>query len=78
MSTPAATLIVSPRLIFQAEEFLQLSNEEKIKLKWNFLLKKVAARLVVLPAQSNGRPLISVVSMETVSLTEFSLGFPMC
>ncbi|KAF6202749.1 hypothetical protein GE061_003151 [Apolygus lucorum] len=43
----------SKLLGFTAEEFLQLSNEQKIELKWKYLLKKVAARawklVIILP-----------------------------
>ncbi|BES88359.1 meiosis specific with OB domains [Nesidiocoris tenuis] len=61
-----------------AEDFAQKSSSEKIELKWKFLLKKVAARLVVLPARANtGMPLISIVVMEQVSLKDFANGCPM-
>lgn len=63
---------------FKEEEFENLSLDEKTTLKWKFLLKRCASRLVVMPASRDRlSPLYSVVSTEKVNLTEYAARVPM-
>lgn len=65
-------------MFLQPEEFDNLSMEEKTHLKWQFLLKRFASRLVILPTTRNQQsPLISLLAIEKVSLTEYAARLPM-
>ncbi|XP_014242888.2 meiosis-specific with OB domain-containing protein [Cimex lectularius] len=57
-----------------SEDFHMMVNEEKVSLKWKYLFKYVAARLLVMP--SNDNPLVSVVSLNRISFTEFAQNLP--
>lgn len=65
-------------MFLQPEEFDNLSMEGKTHLKWQFLLKRFASRLVILPTTRNQQsPLISLLAIEKVSLTEYAARLPM-
>ncbi|KAK9502767.1 hypothetical protein O3M35_011477 [Rhynocoris fuscipes] len=56
----------------QAESFVQLSESQRISLKWKYLLKKTASRLVILPATKEGSPCFSVVDLTLVTFQEYA------
>uniref|UniRef100_A0A1B6GAB0 MEIOB-like N-terminal domain-containing protein n=1 Tax=Cuerna arida TaxID=1464854 RepID=A0A1B6GAB0_9HEMI len=74
LTSPAA----SQALNCSPDEFDCLSLDAKTMLKWQLLLRRCAARLIVLPATGDQiTPLISVLAIEKVSLPEYASRTPM-
>ncbi|XP_054288214.1 meiosis-specific with OB domain-containing protein [Macrosteles quadrilineatus] len=60
------------------DDFDLMSLDAKTALKWQYLFHRCASRLVILPATNNRHsPLLSIVAIEKVSLTEYAEKLPM-
>ncbi|XP_065213492.1 meiosis-specific with OB domain-containing protein [Planococcus citri] len=61
----------------KASVFKTFSETEKTNIKWKYQLKYCAARLVILPLRER-LPAVSVLSIDMISLGEYSTQIPMC
>ncbi|XP_026683521.1 meiosis-specific with OB domain-containing protein-like, partial [Diaphorina citri] len=73
----AAKIIVLPDMklrtpMISAEKFNTLPIDVLTQIKWKHLLKRVAAKIIVLPDMKLRTPMISVVSIQLVTLAEYS------
>uniref|UniRef100_A0A1B6LKU8 MEIOB-like N-terminal domain-containing protein n=1 Tax=Graphocephala atropunctata TaxID=36148 RepID=A0A1B6LKU8_9HEMI len=74
LTSPAA----AQALNCSPEDFDCLSLDAKTTLKWKLLLRRCAARLVVLPAtRDRNSPLISVLALDKVALPDYAARTPM-
>lgn len=65
-------------VFLQPKQFDNMPMEGKTLLKWQFLFKRFASRLVILPTTRDRQsPLISLLAIEKVSLTEYAARLPM-
>lgn len=54
-----------------------MNDSEKLNVKWKYLLKPVRVKIFVKPSENpDYLPSISVLDMEPVSLSEFTIKMP--
>uniref|UniRef100_A0A8D9F6J0 Meiosis-specific with OB domain-containing protein n=1 Tax=Cacopsylla melanoneura TaxID=428564 RepID=A0A8D9F6J0_9HEMI len=60
----------------EADKFNVLPTDMRTQIKWKYLLKRVCARLIILPGQKFKTPMISVVGNNLVPLAEYTSKVP--
>ncbi|KAK7593096.1 hypothetical protein V9T40_007848 [Parthenolecanium corni] len=61
----------------KASQFPAFSEIQKTSIKWKFLLKYCTAKVVVLPLSGKDTSIITVMSLDTVSLSQYSSLVPL-
>uniref|UniRef100_A0A1B6DUZ9 MEIOB-like N-terminal domain-containing protein n=1 Tax=Clastoptera arizonana TaxID=38151 RepID=A0A1B6DUZ9_9HEMI len=74
LTTAAAKTVLQ----LSERSFEKLSLDDKAFIKWKFLFKLCAARMVIMPLTRDSKsPLYSVISVEKINLTEYAARLPM-